>query len=105
MRSVCTLCDLAGLPTPDGLDSRSLVPLLRGETACWDNEAISQMGSQHVMIKRDALKYQHYGSDGPEVLFDLARDPGETTNLATDPAYLGQMAAFRQRLAELAPEA
>ncbi|MFW5803447.1 MAG: sulfatase-like hydrolase/transferase, partial [Verrucomicrobiota bacterium] len=47
-----TLCDLAGLEIPPGLDSRSLAPLLRGETTDWNNETISQMGKNHVMIKR-----------------------------------------------------
>ena len=39
-----TLCDLAGIPTPDGLDSRSLVPLLKGESDNWDNVVVSQLG-------------------------------------------------------------
>lgn len=30
-----TICDLAGVPTPDGLDSRSLVPLLEGDSSDW----------------------------------------------------------------------
>ena len=66
-----TLSDLAGLPIPDGLDSRSLVPLLNGDASGWNNETISQFQSQNVMIKRDHLKYQYYGSEMPEVLFDL----------------------------------
>ena len=33
------------------------------------------------MIKRDHLKYQYYGRDMPEVLFDLSRDPEETIQL------------------------
>lgn len=96
-----TLCDLAGLPTPAGLDSRSLAPLLRGEPADWPNEAISQFGETNVMIKRDDLKYQYYGEDMPEVLFDLAADPTETTDFIDDPSYADAVAAFRRRLAEL----
>lgn len=115
-----TLCDLAGIETPRGLDSRSLVPLMEGKTSGWNNESISQMGdmsatpvpgnleyrggakadSNHVMIKQDALKYQYYGED-PEVLFDLAADPGETRNVAQDPTYTATMARLRARLAEL----
>ena len=37
----------------------------------------------------------------PEVLFDLAKDPGENTNFAEDPAYADEMVKFRARLAEL----
>jgi len=96
-----TLCDLAGLEIPLGLDSRSLAPLLRGEATHWNNETISQMGKTHVMIKRDALKYQYYGEDVSEVLFDLDRDPGETINEVAHPDYAESVARFRVRLAEL----
>lgn len=96
-----TLCDLAGIETPGGLDSRSLVPLLEGAGEDWRNEAVSQMGRAHVMVKQDDLKYQYYGEGIPEVLFDLALDPGETGNLATDPAYAPAMRHFRDRLASL----
>jgi choline-sulfatase len=96
-----TLCDLAGLAIPPGLDSRSLAPLLRGETTAWRNESVSQMNRDHVMIKQDALKYQYYGEQVPEVLFDLAADPGETTNRANRSDYAAAMARFRARLAQL----
>lgn len=96
-----TLCDLAGLPTPPGLDSRSLVPLMEGRAAGWSDEAVSQFGARNLMIKQGALKYQYYGPDMPEVLFDLARDPGELTNVVDAPEYAGAVADFRRRLAEL----
>ncbi len=96
-----TLCDLAGLEIPPGLDSRSLVPLMEGKGEGWSNEAISQMDKEHVMIKQDDLKYQYYGEDIPEVLFDLAKDPHEIDNVADHPAYAGILTRFRKRLAEL----
>ena len=110
-----TLCDIAGIPVPRRLDSRSLVPLLEGNTDRWheryDNEAVSQdvsngavaggVSSEHLMIKRDDLKYCYYGEDAPEVLFDLDRDPDETTNVAADPEYADAMRTFRTRRAEL----
>jgi choline-sulfatase len=96
-----TLCDLCGLPTPEGLDSRSLVPLMTGNGADWYNETVSQYGDDRVMIKRDHLKYQWYGEDVPEVLFDLEEDPDETTNAIDDPAYSDVVDWFRERLGEL----
>ncbi len=74
-----TLCDLTNIPVPDGLDGRSLVPLMEG-TGQWYNETISQYFFGQVMIKRDHLKYQYYGPDYTEVLFDLESDPLETIN-------------------------
>jgi len=96
-----TLCELAGLDVPSGLDSRSMVPLLRGESAEWNNESISQMGKSHLMIKRDHLKYQYYGEEAPEVLFDLRADPGETRNVASGREYSEAMSKFRARLSSL----
>lgn len=95
-----TLCDLCGIPIPDGLDSRSLLPLLEGKTDDWDDEAVSQIGSDRVMIKKGSLKYQQYPGF-EEVLFDLERDPAEQNNFASDSAYAQQMEAFRHRAAEL----
>jgi choline-sulfatase len=110
-----TVCDLAGVPIPGGLDSRSLRPLLAGETDRWhdayDNEAVSQgvgndsvehgVDTDHLMIKRDELKYCYYGEAFDEVLFDLERDPDETTNHVGDPDYADELARFRERRGEL----
>jgi len=108
-----TICELTGVPVVDGLDSRSLVPLLNGDDAAWDNETISHYGGTHLghedhfdryenlMIKRDQLKYQYYGHEMSEVLFDLAENPEETINFVDDPRYAGSLAAFRKRRAEL----
>ncbi len=95
-----TLCDLAEIPVPDGLDSRSLAPLLRGETVEWQNESVSQLYGKYVMIKRDALKYCYF-DEHPEVLFDLENDPGEMNNVIDDPAYADAVAALRVRRGEL----
>lgn len=108
-----TICDLTDVPAVAGLDSRSLAPLLNGDNSSWDNETVSHYGGTHLgheaefdryqnlMIKRDALKYQYYGPDMPEVLFDLSANPEETINFADDPLYAESLAAFRERRAEL----
>ncbi|MEM7132232.1 MAG: sulfatase-like hydrolase/transferase [Chloroflexota bacterium] len=96
-----TLCDLTDLPIPSGLDSRSLKPFLNDESHDWSNESISQFGPTNVMIKQDQLKYQYYGEDQPEILFDLARNPAETEDYLNDADYAHQVAKFRARLAEL----
>lgn len=96
-----TLCDLANIEIPPGLDSRSLVPLLKGSDGHWSNESVSQMGKEHVMIKQDNLKYQYYGENIPEVLFDLGNDPHETENVANHSGYAKLLERFRKRLAEL----
>lgn len=105
-----TLCDLAGIPTPGGLDSRSMVPLMNGDSHAWRtryrNETVSQFGARNLMIKQDDLKYHWYGSDVPEVLFDLKNDPKERRNAIDDPAHAIRVKEFRDRRDELgfAPE-
>jgi choline-sulfatase len=95
-----TLCDMANIETPPGLDSRSLLPLLRGESVSWNNESISALTGK-LMIKRDDLKYIFYEKTKQEILFNLAADPGETKNFIADPVYTKAVEAFRQRRGEL----
>ena len=84
-----TLCELCEIPIPEGLDSRSLAPLLQGSGGDWRNESVSQFGARNLMIKWDDLKYQYYGEEMPEVLFDLERDPSERENFICDEQYAG----------------
>jgi arylsulfatase A-like enzyme len=86
-----TLCDLAAIPTPEGLDGISLAPTLRGsedqpqhDYLYW--EFFEQGGKQ-------AVRFEHYKAirlkvrqdrDAPIMLFDLAEDPGEQTDIAAD---------------------
>jgi choline-sulfatase len=95
-----TLCGLADLEVPAGLDSRSLVPLLQGDGSEWDNETVSQFGLQNVMVKHNHLKYQYYGTEMPEVLFDLSQNPEETVNYIDDPRYTEQVKKLRSRCME-----
>ncbi|TXK84940.1 sulfatase-like hydrolase/transferase [Paenibacillus sp. N3.4] len=99
-----TMCELSDIPVPPRLDSRSMVPLLTGSQHAWDNRTISQFGPHHIMIKQDHLKYQYYGPDIPEVLFDLSRNPEETTNFSSDPDYMREMESFRKQRREFRPE-
>ena len=96
-----TLCDLVDVPCPSGLDSRSLVSLMTGQNDDWSNETVSQFGSTNLMIKQDHLKYQYYGRNGPEVLFNLKIDPSETKNFIDHPDYTDAVQQFRQRLSQL----
>ena len=96
-----TICDLTGIPIPEGLDSRSLVPFLEGKSIAWSNETLSQFNKDHFMIKKDFIKYQYYGEGVEEVLFDLGKDPGEYHNEINNPEYKGKILEFRKRLAQL----
>lgn len=96
-----TLCQLCDIPTPAGLDSRSLSCLMAGKEEDWDDESISQYLGEYLMIKKGNLKYQYYGPDMPRVLFDLAADPSETINVIDSPQYKEAVLRFEKRSLEL----
>jgi choline-sulfatase len=73
----------------EALPSRSIWPLIAGErpdrTVLSEYHAAASIAGS-FMIRHGRWKYTYYVGYLPE-LFDLQRDPGETTDLATDPAY------------------
>ncbi|MDU8945010.1 choline-sulfatase [Ovoidimarina sediminis] len=112
VKNACSLVDL--LPTliemgggsPDmaaePIDGRSLMPLARGGADPTD-EAIGEYCAEMTpapvfMIRRGVLKYIHCDVDPPQ-LYDLARDPAELNNVATDPAYAEVAKAFAEEVA------
>jgi len=86
-----TLLELAGLPArpEQHLDGRSLVPLLKGENLArgplfWHYPHYSNQGGAPSGAVRDGdWKLIEWYEDGALELYNLAQDPGETTNLAT----------------------
>lgn len=58
-------------------------------------------GDHNRCVRTTAFKYIWYG-DGFEELYDLAQDPGETRNVAGEPAYAATRAEYRQKLFEAA---
>ena len=96
-----TLCDLAGIPAPEGLDGRSVLPFCRGEKAAWRTHLHGEHASgtaSNQWIVRGPWKYAWYSQTGAEFLFNLADDPTETCNrAATRP---DELAALRHLLVE-----
>ena len=96
-----TLCDLAGIPTPSGLEARSLAPVLRGDTASHRTELNALYRDFQRMAKDDRWKLIEYSVQGQRhtQLFDLASDPWETKNLAGEQAQAPILRRLRERLA------
>lgn len=108
-----TLLELAGVPVPERMHGRSLVPLLRGEPVEWRHRFLyeaprSELGSWPLFAVRDErFKYvRTYDLNDPErvafeELYDLRSDPHEMRNLARDgthAAVLDRMSAELDRM-------
>ena len=74
-----TLCDLCGLPIPDGLDGESLLGNRTKDFA--RSEHIASIETTFRMIRTPEWRYVEF-PDYPPVLFDMANDAGEERNLA-----------------------
>jgi len=89
-----TLAELAGLKAPK-TDGQSLAPLLADPAAKWDRPALTQVrrsGPKQMYmgysLRTPRFRYTEWdgGKRGVQ-LVDMDADPGETKNLANDPAY------------------
>ena len=98
-----TLLDCAGLPIPQGLDGRSLLPLARGQQTAWRPCVHGEhlYGDQSVHYVTDGkAKFIWFSSDGAEQCFDLERDPTELHDLSADAGPTQRMAQFRSWMVE-----
>ena len=92
-----TLCDLAHVNPPPGLDGLSLEPLLH-EPARKTNRVAVTCQLRGNFAARDARwRYIRY-MNGSEELYDHQHDPGEYHNLAQDPAHTDVKQRLRARL-------
>ena len=98
-----TLCELTGVPVPEGLSGRSLVPVVSGEEEDVRTGAVTvfkNSGAFGYSFRTRRYRLTEWVNKRGKVvgtdLFDYQADPLETTNLADDPAH----AAARAELSE-----
>ena len=92
------MCDLAGIAVPEGVDGRSLVPVLTGEREEIYDAVYAHFRDSQRMVRTPEWKYVVYPQAGREQLFRVAGDPDELRNLAGDAAYAEVLEDMRGRL-------
>jgi arylsulfatase A-like enzyme len=104
-----TFLEAAGVAIPDGMQGRSLVPLLRGAApGDWRRSIYYQYYETgihavqpHYGVRTDRYKLIHFHELDEWELYDLEQDPEEMNNLHGDPAHAAVVAELRAELARL----
>lgn len=106
-----TLLSLAGVSVPANMQGRNLMDVLQNKTPQRNDffyEHTYQKSPKLPQVEgvvTERFKYMKYIEHNYEELYDIKADPHETTNLATEPKYSGQLEALRKRYAQLKKEA
>jgi len=80
-----SLCELAGIPTPEHLQGKSFVPLMKTPALEWKPAAIGRYGKGDT-IRTDKYRFTEYadakGKFLSRMLYDHETDPGEDVNIS-----------------------
>jgi arylsulfatase A-like enzyme len=96
-----TLLECAGLPVPDTVDGRSLLPIARGDRPAWRDMLHGEhtlIGQSIQWLTNEREKYVWMSASGHEQLFDLEADPHELHDRARDPQCAERLARWRREL-------
>ena len=109
-----TILELGGVPIPELMQGRSLVPLFEDDPAAdWRTEFFCEHLFERSDIPKsegcrtEDTKYLRYFEQDPvyEELYDLRTDPHESVNLAADPRHAERLAEMRRRCDRLSAQA
>ena len=81
-----TVCELAGIETPQTVQGESFAGVLRGQTDRHHEYVFGYFRDKQRMIRGERWKLIEYPQVGQQQLFDLESDPHELDNRIDDPA-------------------
>ncbi len=108
-----TFMEMAGLKTPDDMQGRSIVPLLKGKRPWTWRESMyyryyhdpgDHDTRAHYGVRTETHKLIYYWKKDQWEMFDLVRDPNELRNLYNEPAQKKTVVKLKKELARLRKE-
>jgi arylsulfatase A-like enzyme len=105
-----SLCEICGVPKPEGLEGTSFAPLVANPERAWKKAAFSQYprgvpGLGRAMgysMRTDRYRFTEWTVPGKDFraveLYDYQTDPQENVNLAVLPEHAGQVRQFAEML-------
>jgi len=103
-----TIMDIAGLDPAPAVDSRSLLPLVRGEQVPWSPDIVAEFHGHHFPYPQRMLRTERWklvvNPESFNELYDLEGDPDELRNRYPDPACAEVRAGMMARLYTLLRE-
>lgn len=112
-----TFLDIAGLPVPDDMQGRSLVPLLKGETPedwrtahyyhyyeFFNDRKTPHMVRRHCGVRTERYKLIHFYNIDEWELYDLDNDPHEMRSVYDDPQYAEVVKELKAEITRLQTE-
>ena len=93
-----TLTSLTGLNTPESVQGKSLLPILKSSSAVVKDSALS-FTPKGVGMRTKDWAYMKY-KDGSEELYNMVKDPSQFTNLVNNPEYKVVLDKHRQAFSE-----
>ena len=95
-----TTAEVCGVKLPDGVDGKSLVPVMSGKQEKVRDVVFGAYRQFQRSVRTDSWKLIRYPHVNHTQLFDLKADPDETKNLAADPAFADRVKDMTALLVE-----